>query len=304
MGDEPSLARPEQPSTTSGATPYLVATFQARGDRPGANGRSGLIGAAVGCVRRGGSCHSRWSVRATRERTFRWSGGSGLVRVSQRLVGLQGGDLLTKLDLVVGDAGAGSSLRVEEILEVGMLVGQLVSLHSSFLREADDVELARRAQRCPANNRCMAAVMARRSSSSVNVGLLAAGDAGSLMLLDERVQVGYALTEAFTQRHRGGRLDDFFAEPGDLAAQCSDVGVGARDVRAGRIAPVDRGGFRPAGWVGAVGAAERFGWIVVAGEERFPGCRRRGIGGRRAVRSPDWVSGTCPRIGAVLRWRR
>ena len=40
--------------------------------------------------------------------------------------------------------------------------------------------------------------MARRSSSSVNVRLLAVRDAGLLMLLDEFVQVGGSLTEAFT----------------------------------------------------------------------------------------------------------
>ncbi|WP_213573827.1 hypothetical protein [Rhodococcus sp. USK13] len=96
------------------------------------------------------------------------------------------------------------------------------------------------------------------------------------MLFDEFVQVGCSLTEAFTQRHRGGRLDDFVAESGDLAAQCGDVGVGARDVRAGRIAPVDRRGFRPAGRVSAIRVAERFGWIVVAGEERLGVCRERG----------------------------
>ncbi|MDV8070849.1 hypothetical protein R4P64_30455 [Rhodococcus sp. IEGM 1366] len=39
----------------------------------------------------------------------------------------------------------------------------------------------------PANNRCMAAVMARRSFSSGIVGLLAVGRAGPLMLLDEFV---------------------------------------------------------------------------------------------------------------------
>ena len=48
----------------------------------------------------------------------------------------------------VGDAVAGSSLRVEEIFEVGVLVGQVVSFRPGFLCEADDVELVRRAQRC------------------------------------------------------------------------------------------------------------------------------------------------------------
>ena len=48
----------------------------------------------------------------------------------------------------VGDAVSGSSLRVEEIFEVGVLVGQVVSFRPGFLCEADDVELVRRAQRC------------------------------------------------------------------------------------------------------------------------------------------------------------
>ncbi|WP_249354690.1 hypothetical protein [Rhodococcus oxybenzonivorans] len=63
-------------------TSYLVATFQARGYRPGADGPSGAMRGGTGCVRLAGSCRSRWSVRAMRERKFRWSGGSGPVRLA------------------------------------------------------------------------------------------------------------------------------------------------------------------------------------------------------------------------------
>jgi hypothetical protein len=60
--------------------------------------------------------------------------------VSQRLVGLlQGGDLLAKLDLVVGDTVAGVSLRVEEALRSKCL---WVSLFRSS-------RLLARGRRCP-----------------------------------------------------------------------------------------------------------------------------------------------------------
>ena len=73
--------------------------------------------------------------------------------------------------------------------------------------------------------------MARRSSSSVNVRLLAVRDAGLLMLLDEFVQVGGSLTEAFPSGTGVAGSTISSRSRAILLRSAAMWGGGARDVR-------------------------------------------------------------------------
>jgi len=56
----------------------------------------------------------------------------------------QGGDLVAEPEFAVGDTVAGAAFGVEEVLEVGVLVGELVALQAGLFCECDYVEPARR----------------------------------------------------------------------------------------------------------------------------------------------------------------
>src|SRR5579872_7438379 len=90
----------------------------------------------------------------------------------------------------------------------------------------------------PARSRCIAAVMASRSSPSLILswflGGAGTGEAGSLVPVGGVTEEGDPLFEPFTQRGGGERAGDFCLKLGDLHAEPADVGVGPSDVRAGR----------------------------------------------------------------------
>ena len=54
-----------------------------------------------------------------------------------------GGDLIAEPEFAVGDTVTGATLGVEEVLEAGVLVGELGAFQAGLFRERDCVEPAR-----------------------------------------------------------------------------------------------------------------------------------------------------------------
>jgi len=76
-----------------------------------------------------------------------------------------------------------------------------------------------------------------------------------------------ALFEPLLQRDRSQGAGDLLGQFGDLSLQLADVAVGAGDVGAGGITPIDSWRQCPIGPPGPFGVAEGFGGVVVAGQE-------------------------------------
>jgi hypothetical protein len=140
----------------------------------------------------------------------------------------QGGDLVAELQFAVGDTVAGAALGVEQVFQVGVFVGELVA----FFRPASSASVTMSSRPddlrgLPTSSRCIASVMALRSSSLVIAGSARGDDPGLVVPLRDRLQCGDPLPQPLTEWDGGQRAGDLLGELGDLFAELPDVCVRA-----------------------------------------------------------------------------